>query len=251
MDPLSVYGFGLVVATMPGHGGVTVSSPLPMRSRLLGTGVLIAFQQRQKLVPSPKQDLFHGESSTESLWFRMPDRSLALPAPCHVSIICASCFSLVLTARGGWHSFWLCCSVSAPAPRWQLLPSSPIPQLVEPEVQPPGLKADSEMVNQITEVGQAGGSWGVCSVRNWWVRSLGEDFSVPLWFHGSNNCCGFPDMCLMIPDARIKKQSTGSVSQVCRTITPPPPPPPLITTHIHTYEWVPKLRELTITFGRW
>lgn len=82
MDPLSVCGFSLVVATMPRHGGVIVSCPLPTRLRLLGTGVPIGFQQRQKLVPYPKQDLFHGESSTESLCFWMPNRSLALPGRC-------------------------------------------------------------------------------------------------------------------------------------------------------------------------
>lgn len=70
--------------------------------------------------------------------------------------------------------------------------------------------------------------------------ALGRTSQFPYWFHCSNSCSGFPDTCLMIPDARIKKQSIGSVSQVCRTITRPPPhthtPPSPITTHTYTHK---------------
>lgn len=58
---------------------------------------------------------------------------------------------------------------------------------------------------------------------------MGRTSQFPYWFHCSNSCSGFPDTCLMIPDARIKKQSIGSVSQVCRTITRSP----LHTHHPH------------------
>lgn len=145
--------------------------------------LLASSKDRSLYHPPSKIYLFHGESSTESLWFRMPNRSLALPGPCHVSITCASCFSLVLTADQGWHSFWLPCSVSAPAPRWQSLPSFPIPQLVEPEGT--ASWAESRFRNGESDYGSGSGRWFVRCVLC--AEVVGQElggglFSSPIGF---------------------------------------------------------------------
>lgn len=51
-------------------------------------------------------------------------------------------------------------------------------------------------------------------------------------FHSISSYGMFPDMCLMILDARMKKQRKGSVSQVWR-ITPPTITTTTTTTQIH------------------
>lgn len=102
-------------------------------------------------------------------------------------------------------------------------------------IQPLGLKVDSKLDSKIVEVGQAGGWKGVfCE------EVVGQEpariSQILFRFHCISSCSLFPDKCLMILDARIKKQRKGSVSQAWRT----PPPTTTTTTDKHTQNDSPK-----------
>lgn len=177
MDPLSV-GLAWLWPQCLDMGMQLPSLPCPQGQGFWMQSFLLASTKDRSLDYPPGQGLFHGESSVESPRFRMPNSSLALPGPWHMSSTCASCFSLFWQqARAGTHSGCVIPSQHLLHGGNRLLP----PPFHSWWAWDTASRAEGRLRNgdQITEVGQAGGWWGVLCVEVV-GQETGQDFSVPL-----------------------------------------------------------------------